>query len=128
VTSRRGPGRLPSGIGRLHAFDFEESKRVFAVCGTSTRVLALHEQVGAWGAAEPFYHVVESPYEDFDDDFTRLPAREITLDRGSTTAAWRLGAQRAQRRVRKNSVRSLPRSSGSSWAAKCPPRGMTVYR
>ena len=34
----------------------------------------------------------------------------------------------AQRRVRKNAVRSLPNSSGSSWAAKWPPRGMAVYR
>ena len=33
-----------------------------------------------------------------------------------------------QRRVRKNAVRSLPNSSGSSWAAKWPPRGMAVYR
>jgi hypothetical protein len=63
---------------------------VFAACGTSTRVLALHEQLGSWGAAEPFYHVVESPYEDFDDDFTRLRACEITLDRSNSTAAWRI--------------------------------------
>jgi hypothetical protein len=41
------------GIAAFHAFDFDESKRVFAVCGTSTRVLALHEQLGAWGAGEP---------------------------------------------------------------------------
>src|SRR4029434_10856692 len=36
----------------------------------------------------PFYHGVESPYEDFDDDFTRLRACEITLDRSRSTAAW----------------------------------------
>ena len=34
--------------------------------------------------------VVESPYEDFDDDFTRLRACEITLDRSRSTAAWRV--------------------------------------
>jgi hypothetical protein len=51
-------------------------------------VLALLEQLGAWGAGEPFYYVVESPYEDFDDDFTRPRACEITLDRSRSTAAW----------------------------------------
>jgi hypothetical protein len=66
------------------------SKRVFAVVGTSTRVFAMHEQVGLGdgGAGEPFHHVIESPYEDFDDDFTRLRACEITLDRSSATAVW----------------------------------------
>jgi hypothetical protein len=77
-------------MAAFHVFDFETSKRVFAVCGTSTRVLALHEHLGAWGADEPFYHVVESPYADFDDDFTRLRSCEITLDRGSSTAIWRV--------------------------------------
>jgi hypothetical protein len=68
------------------------SRRVFAVCGTSTRVLALHEHLplGGGGAGEHFQYVVESPYEDFDDDFTRLRACEITLDRGSSTATWRV--------------------------------------
>lgn len=84
------PGDFRRGLAAFHVFDFEVSQRVFAVCGTSTRVLALHEQLGAWGADEPFYHVVESPYEDFDDDFTRLRACEITLDRGRSTAAWRV--------------------------------------
>jgi hypothetical protein len=50
--------------------------------------------MGAWGADEPFYHVVESPYEDFDDDFTRLRACEITLDRSRSTAAWRVEGRR----------------------------------
>jgi Family of unknown function (DUF6081) len=85
-----GAGDYRRGMAAFHAFDFEGTKRVFAVCGTSTRVLALHEQLGAWGAGEPFYHVVESPYEDFDDDFTRLRTCEITLDRSRSTAAWRV--------------------------------------
>jgi hypothetical protein len=84
------PGDYRRGMAAFHAFDFEVTKRVFAVCGTSTRVFALHEQLGAWGAEKPFYHVVESPYEDFDDDFTRLRAGEITLDRSGSTAAWRV--------------------------------------
>jgi hypothetical protein len=84
------PGDYRRAMAAFHAFDFEESKRVFAVCGTATRVLALHEQLGSWGAAEPFYHVVESPYEDFDDDFTRLRACELILDRSGSSAAWRV--------------------------------------
>ena len=86
------PDDYRRGMAAFHVFDFDVSKRVFAVCGTSTRVLALHEQLGlgGGGAGEPFYHVVESPYEDFDDDFTRLRACEITLDRSNSTAAWRV--------------------------------------
>jgi hypothetical protein len=84
------PADFRQGLAAFHAFDFDVSKRVFAVCGTATRVLALHEQLGAWGAGEPFYHVVESPYEDFDDDFTQLRTCEITLDRSTSTAAWRV--------------------------------------
>jgi Family of unknown function (DUF6081) len=84
------PGDFRRGLAAFHAHDFEESKRVFAVCGTSTRVVALHEHLGIGGAAAPFYHVVESPYEDFDDDFTRLRACEITLDRSRSTATWRV--------------------------------------
>ena len=72
------------------------TKRVFAVCGTATRVLALHERLGlgGGGAGEPFHHVVESPYEDFDDDFTRLRACEITLDRSRSSADWRVDGRR----------------------------------
>jgi hypothetical protein len=86
------PADYRRGMAAFHAFDTDVSNRVFAVCGTSTRVLALHEQLGlgGGGAGEPFYHVVESPYEDFDDDFTRLRTCEITLDRSSATATWRV--------------------------------------
>ena len=86
------PADYRRAMAAFHVFDLAVTKRVFAVCGTSTRVLALHEQLGLGrgGAGEPFYHVVESPYEDFDDDFTRLRACEVTLDRGSSTATWRV--------------------------------------
>jgi hypothetical protein len=86
------PADFRRGMAAFHVFDLEASKRVFAVCGTSTRVFALHEQLGpaGAGAGEPFYHVVESPYEEFDDDFTRLRACEITLDRSTSNAAWRV--------------------------------------
>ena len=66
----------------------------FSVVGTSTRVFAMHEQLRGTGAGEPFYHVVESPYEDFDDDFTRLRASEITLNRSRSSAAWRVDGRK----------------------------------
>jgi hypothetical protein len=87
------PADYRQGMAAFHVFDPWVSKRVFAVVGTSTRVFAMHEQVapaGGGGAGDLFYHVVESPYEDFDDDFTRFRAGEITLDRSTSTAAWRV--------------------------------------
>jgi hypothetical protein len=86
------PADYRLGMAAFHVFDLDVSQRVFAVVGTSTRVLAMHEHLGlgGGGADEPFYHVVESPYDDFDDDFTRLRACEITLDRSRSTAAWRV--------------------------------------
>jgi hypothetical protein len=86
------PADYRRGMAAFHVFDLDLTQRVFAVCGTSTRVLALHEQLGlgAGPAGKPFYHVVESPYEEFDDDFTRLRVCEITLDRSSSTATWRV--------------------------------------
>jgi hypothetical protein len=79
-------------MAAFHVFDLAVSKRVFAACGTSTRVLAMHEYLplGGGGAGEHFQHVVESPYEDFDDDFTRLRECDVTLDRSSSTATWRV--------------------------------------
>jgi hypothetical protein len=86
------PDDYRRGMAAFHVFDLAATRRVFAACGTSTRALALHEELGLGrgGAGEPFYHVVESPYADFDDDFTRLRTCEITLDRGRSTAAWRV--------------------------------------
>jgi hypothetical protein len=84
------PGDYRRAMAAFHVFDFDVSMRVFAVIGTATRVLALDEQLGPWGANEPFIYVAESPYEDFDADFTRLRTCEITLDRSSSTAAWRV--------------------------------------
>jgi Family of unknown function (DUF6081) len=84
------PADYRRGMAAFAVFDPAVSKRVFSVVGTSTRVFAMHEQVApaAGGGGELFYHVVESPYEDFDDDFNRLRAGEITLDRSGSTAAW----------------------------------------
>jgi hypothetical protein len=84
------PGDYRRGMAAFQVFDLPVSKRVFSVIGTATRVFAMDEQLGAWGEDEPFIYVVESPYEDFDDDFTQLRACEVTLDRGSSTAAWRV--------------------------------------
>jgi hypothetical protein len=75
------------GMAQFAAFD-PASKRVFSAIGTSTRVFAMHEQVGPSGAGEPFFHVIESPYEDFDDDFTRLRSSEVILERSRSTATW----------------------------------------
>jgi hypothetical protein len=78
------------GIAAFQVADLEASKRVFSVTGTSTRVFAMHEHLplAGGGPGEPFVRVVESPYEDFDDDFTRLRECEITLDRSESTATW----------------------------------------
>ena len=78
------------GLAAFQVADLDVSKRVFSVCGTSTRVLAMHEHLplAGGGPGEPFVHVIESPYEDFDDDFTRPRGCEITLDRKSSTATW----------------------------------------
>ena len=85
------PGDYRRGMAAFQVFDLV-SMRALSVIGTATRVLALDEQLGlgGGGAGEPFIYVVESPYEDFDDDFTRLRACEITLDRSRSTAAWRV--------------------------------------
>jgi hypothetical protein len=89
-------GDFRRGIAAFQVADLELSKRVFSVCGTSTRVFAMHEQLllGGGGPGEPFIHVVESPYEDFDDDFTRLRACEITLDRSGSSAAWHVDGRK----------------------------------
>jgi hypothetical protein len=74
------PGDFRRGMAAFHAFDFEVSKRVFAVCGTSTRVLALHEQLGAWGADEPFGMWTMLPIRD---------GRSRSLDGQGVNARWR---------------------------------------
>jgi hypothetical protein len=90
------PRDFRRGIAAFQVADLEVSKRVFSVTGTSTRVFAMHEHLplGGGGPGEPFIHVVESPYRDFDDDFTRLRACEITLDRSRSTAAWHVDGHR----------------------------------
>jgi Family of unknown function (DUF6081) len=51
----REPADYRRGMASLAVFDLEASKRVFAVDGTSTRVFAMHEEVGvgAGRGAEP---------------------------------------------------------------------------
>jgi hypothetical protein len=83
------PDDYRRGMAAFHVFDLAVTQRVFAVCATSTRAFALHEQLG-FGGAKPFYHMIESPYEDFEDDLTRFRACEVTLDRAGSTAAWRV--------------------------------------
>ena len=84
------PGDYRRAMAAFQVFDLQASQRVFSVCGTSTRIFALDEQLRPWQANEPFIYMIESPYEDFDEDFTRLRSCEITLDKGKSTAAWRV--------------------------------------
>jgi hypothetical protein len=84
------PADYRRGMAAFHVFDLATTTRVFAVCGTSTRALALHEQLAGEGA---FYHVAESPYAEFGDDLTRPRACEVTLDRGAATATWAVDGQ-----------------------------------
>jgi hypothetical protein len=90
------PGDYRWGIAAFQVADLEVSKRVFSVTGTSTRVFAMHEHLplGGGGPGEPFIYVIESPYEDFGDDFTRLRACEIKLDRSRSTAAWHVDGRK----------------------------------
>jgi Family of unknown function (DUF6081) len=84
------PADYRRGMAAFAVFDLPVSKRVFSVVGTSTRVFAMHEQVapGPGEIGGPFFHVIESPYDDFDDDFTRLRTGDVTLDRSTSTATW----------------------------------------
>jgi hypothetical protein len=84
------PGDYRRAMAAFQVFDLEVSQRVLSVCGTSTRVFALDEQLRPREAGELFIYMVESPYEDFDDDFTTPRACEITLDRSNSTAVWRV--------------------------------------
>ena len=86
------PADFRRGMAAFHVFDLKATQRVFAVVGTSTRVFAMHERLGL--GEDAFYHVIESPYADFDDDFTRLRTCEITLDRSRSTAAWSVDGQK----------------------------------
>jgi Family of unknown function (DUF6081) len=86
------PADYRRGMAAFQVFDIEVSKRVFSAIATSTRAFAMHEHLPlrGGGPGEPFIRVVESPYEDFDDDLTQPRACEITLDRSSSTATWRV--------------------------------------
>jgi Family of unknown function (DUF6081) len=86
------PADYRRGIAAFQVADLETSKRVFSVTGTSTRVFAMHEHLplAGGGPGEPHVHVIESPYEDFDDDFSTFRACEITLDPSSSMATWRV--------------------------------------
>ncbi len=88
------PADYRRAMAAFHVFDLP-SRRVFSVCGTSTRAFALHELLGIGGGeGEPFYYMVESPYEDIEDDFERFRACEVTLDRAASTATWRVDGRR----------------------------------
>lgn len=89
-TSNGEPADYRTGIACLQVADLAGTHRVFSVCGTSTRVLAMHEHLAPDPSGEPFIHVAESPYEDFGDDFTRFRACAVTLDRAAGWVTWRV--------------------------------------
>ncbi len=86
------PGDYRRGMAALSRFRLRgEQARVRRVRHLDPRARAARAAgPRGGGAGEPFYHVVESPYEDLDDDLTLLRACEITLDRSNSTAAWRV--------------------------------------
>jgi hypothetical protein len=77
------------GMAAFHVFDLAVTqRRVRGLRHLHPRARAARAVgPGGGGAGEPFYHVVESPYEDFDDDFTRLRECEVTLRTASRTPA-----------------------------------------
>jgi Family of unknown function (DUF6081) len=89
------PGDFRLGMAAFHVFDLDVTQRVFAACGTATRVFALHEQLGlgGGGAGEPFYYMVESPHETStttSPTFARARSRSTGAHRprpGASTAA-----------------------------------------
>src|SRR4029450_7181937 len=111
------PGDFRRGMAAFQVFDLEVSKRVFSVCGTATRVFAMDEQLGAWGAAEPFIYVAESPYEDFDDDFTRL--RAAARSRWAGADRPRPGASTAARCPRPTAPSPPTASASGSGSGRC---------
>ena len=91
VTTAGGdPGDYRTGIACLQVADLAETHRVFSVGGTSARAFAMHEHLAPDPSGDPFVHVAESPYADFDDDLTRLRAAEVTLDPATHLVTWRL--------------------------------------
>jgi hypothetical protein len=88
------PDDYRRAMAAFQVFDLEQTTRVVSVCGTATRVLALDEQLSPWGPDQPYIYMAESPYADFDDDFTRFRTCQITLDRTDSTAVWQVDGQR----------------------------------
>jgi Family of unknown function (DUF6081) len=83
------PGDVRSAMATLNIVDQDASGLVFDIAATSTRVFALRERL-PFADAEPFCHVVESPFVDFGDDMTRPRTCEIELDRSRGRAKWRV--------------------------------------
>lgn len=72
----------------------QQSGLIFDVGGTETRVYAMHEGLGfVRGGDRAFGHAVESPFLDFDDDFSDFRACEVTLDRSAGSARWVVDGQ-----------------------------------
>jgi hypothetical protein len=70
------PGDYRRAMAAFQVFDLKVSQRVFSVCGTSTRVFALDEQLSPSEAGEPFIYMVESPPQ----ELRRLPEELARVD------------------------------------------------
>ena len=109
------PGDFRRAMAAFQVFDLV-SMRAFSVIGTATRVFALDEQLALGGAGEPFIHVVESPYEDFDDDLTGFaPARSPWTG----AARPRPGASTATRCTRTRAPWSPTALASGSGSGRC---------
>jgi hypothetical protein len=108
------PADFRRGMAAFQVFDFDVSMRVFAVCGTSTRVFALHEQLGwrgerasrstTWSSRRTRTSTTTSP------GFARARSRSTGADRprlGASTAA------RCTSRTAPSSPNALASGSGS---------------
>lgn len=83
------PDDVRSAMAALNVVDQDAGGLVFDIAATSTRVFAIRERL-PFVEGEPFVHVVESPFIDFDDDMTRPRTCEVELDRSRGRAAWRV--------------------------------------
>jgi hypothetical protein len=78
------------GMASLNVVDLA-SGQVFDIGATSSRAIALHETLAfVVGKDAAFTYLVEAPFVDFDDDFTKFRACEVALNRGSGSAEWRV--------------------------------------
>ena len=93
------PADYRRGMAAFHVFDLAVTKRVFAVCGTSTRVLALHEQLGLGGGGRASRSTM-SPSRRTRTSTTTSPGSASARSRSTGRDRRRPGASTATRSTR----------------------------